>query len=170
MSSSSYSYRFSRNIGIAAVSQYTITEGITYPYSGGTSSYSTSFGVSNASFQLSTTHLSAFTGLKLAVSDFSGTLPLGEYWFAFNHSTTVTTQQTAAISAARLLFSHAGISATNASIASAFGASARARDHQFPFVGTFTVAGGTDISRVDQSIVLWAASGFIPHVQLGRLV
>lgn len=170
MSSSSYGFSYSRNVGIGAqTTQYTITEGMTYPVSGGTSTYSTTYGVSNASLNISTTHLSAFTGLKNAISDFTGTVSKGEYWVAYNISSAQTTQHTAAMSGARILMSYGAQSRTNGSVGSQFGASNNASWGILPGVGTWTCAGGTDVSRIAINSIGWLVSQANAGIWLGKI-
>lgn len=170
VNSSSYGLTWSVRVGLGAqTTQYTQTWGATYPVSGGTSTYSTSFGVSNASLNFSTTHLTAFTGAKLALSDFATSLSAGQYWVAYGHSTTQTTQHTANVSAVRMLLSYGGLNLFNSTVAPM--GVATAQSHMlYPFNGSFTVAGGTNISRVAQSQFTVFASNIMMYARMGRFI
>lgn len=142
--------------------------GITYPIATGTSSFSSSYATSNLStFALSTGNYTRLTGYKFLDIPFAGSLPPGDYWFAFNASTTQTTQGTAGLSAMRLLFSTIGLSQGNNTYAN-FGAVNNASVQAHLGVGSFTTVGGATTASFGFSNVSSSASHVVPYFSLSR--
>jgi hypothetical protein len=149
-------------------SNYTMQHGMTYPISGGTSTYSTSYGVSNASILISSTHMTVFAGAFMGLSDWAGTLGKGEYWIAYNQSTSAQTTVTNA-SGAGISLSYGGNIAFNASVRSQMGQVSNAASHGlWLFNGSASVGGGTAISSISMGQISQFASNVMAHVRLGR--
>ena len=162
----------SLQIGLGAqTTQYTISQGLTYPIAGGTSTYSTTYGVSNASLNISTTHLTAFNGVFMGLSSFGNTLPAGQYWVAFNQSIATTTQHTANMTNAGISISYGGAAIANATVRSQMGIASNVVSHGlYPFNGSATLAGGTAVSSVSMGQITQFASNVMIHARLGRFV
>jgi len=163
------SYSVQHTAGVNG-SNYTMQHGMTYPISGGTSTYSTSYGVSNASIQISSTHMTVFAGAFMGLSDWAGTLGKGEYWIAYNQSTSAQTTVTNA-SGAGISLSYGGNIAFNASVRSQMGRVSNAASHGlWLFNGSASVGGGTAISSISMGQISQLASNVMAHVRLGRFL
>ncbi len=117
--------------GGANGSNYTITLQKTYPVTGGTSSYTTSYAVSSASIVISSNSNTLFTGPRFLDVPFAASLSPGAWWLGVGASTS-SLSQTSHISfagAAGLPISLAGLSQTNVSVG-LLGAATSASDHQ----------------------------------------
>lgn len=77
-------------------SQYSVSVSITYPTTGNTSSFSTSYAVSQTHFGLSTGSLTDFTAGRYLDIRFANSLPQSNLWLAFGQSWSTATQVSAA--------------------------------------------------------------------------
>jgi len=158
------SIRLSRN----TTNNISVTHALTFPNSAGTSSLSFSYAATNSSDQFSTTHMTALSGMKLWDSQFSTLLPGGLYWVAYGVSTTQTTQQTANLSAARLLHSHIAMSQPNNTLGQ-FGVANAASNQWQMGIGSFSTAGGGTTSAFPISAISSSSSHNVPFIQLQRI-
>lgn len=148
-------------------SQYTVTMNITYPVTGGTSSYSTSYATSQTRFDFSSNSITLFSGSRFFDVPFSATLTEGQYWMAIGMSTNTSTQGVAAMSNAGFVLSQFYHGANGVSAVAAVGEPSNVTLHfQRPGQGTFTVAGGGTTSAFP--IVTNSLSAFpaVPYFQL----
>jgi hypothetical protein len=155
------SIRLSRN----TTNNISVTHGFTYPVSNGTSSQSFSYAATNSSDQFSTTHLTAFTGIRFLDTQISTTLQDKIFWMAYGVSTTQTTQQTANLSAARLQYSNHGMSLPNVTY-NLFGIAANASVQARPGLGSFSTAGGGTTASIPLSAISSSSSHIVPVLQL----
>ena len=94
----------------AQSSQNTVHFNITYPREGGTSSYTTSYGQSSASYVLQSGSMTLFTGPRWLDIPFATSLAAGNYWLALGRSTTTSTQNTIANASTALFLGSVGFS------------------------------------------------------------
>lgn len=168
MFSTSASVRMSINIQRNSTNNISVTHGLTFPNSGGTSSLSFSYAATNSSDQVSTTHMTVLSGLKMWDTQFSTFLDRKMYWLAYGMSTTQTTQGTANLSAARLLHSQIVITQPNNTIG-AFGVANAASNQWVPGHGSFSTAGGGTTSAFPISAVSSSSSHGLPYIQIQRI-
>jgi len=163
-SSSSVSFRYSINVSQNTTNNISVTHGLTYPVSNGTSSLSFSYAATNSTMQVSTTHMTALSGMKLWDTQFAASVPTGRLFMAYGQSTTQTTQGTAALSACRILHSQIGMSQPNNTLG--FFGSANNASIQFQQgIGSFSVAGGGTSASLNLSQVSSSASHVVPYIQ-----
>lgn len=117
LTSSSASWLFQNQIGAGAQgSRYTVTQNVTYPISGTTSNYTTSYPQSSANIQISSASLTLFTGPRFIDIPFGVSLPANNYWIAFGMSTNSATQAgNAALGGASAGFSLIAVTQNNIS-------------------------------------------------------
>lgn len=118
LTSSQATWVFQNQIGAGAQgSRYTVTQNVTYPVSGTTSNYTTSYPQSSANVQLSSASLTLFTGLRWLDIPLGFSLSAGNYWLALGRSTNSATQAgNAALGGASAGFSYVGVSQNNVTI------------------------------------------------------
>lgn len=68
-------------------SQYTVSYNVTYPTLGGSGAYTTSYGVSSASYKFQSESMTLFTGPRFFDIPCAVSLSPGNYWVAFGRST-----------------------------------------------------------------------------------
>ena len=121
-------------------SQYTITLSKTYPVTGGTSSYTTSYAVSSGSIVISSNSNTLFTGARFLDIPWATSMTPGNYWLGIGASTS-SASNSSHISFAgtnALALSLAGISQSNVSVG-ILGAATSASDNQMiPGLGVWT--------------------------------
>lgn len=137
-----HSIRLSRN----TTNNISVTHGITFPSGVGTESTSFSYAATNSSDQFSTTGLSALTGIKNWATSFASSLSRNQYYWMEGYSSNQTTQQTAALSNARLRLSHIYVTQPAIVVAPfATAPNAALFPHNFG-PGSFSTAGGATTS------------------------
>lgn len=98
-------------------SRYTVTQNVTYPVSGTTSNYTTSYPQSSANIQISSASMTLFTGPRWLDIPMPISLSGSNYWLALGRSTNSATQAgNAALGGASAGFSYIGVSQNNLSI------------------------------------------------------
>jgi hypothetical protein len=163
-SSSSVSFRFSINVSQNTTNNISVTHGLTYPVSNGTSSLSFSYAATNSTMQVSTTHMTALSGMKMWDTKFAASRQAGLMFMAYGVSTTQTTQGTANLSAARIVHSHIGMSQPNNTIG-LFGIANSASNQWQQGLGSYSNAGATTAS-IALSQISSSASHVAPYVQM----
>lgn len=95
--SASILYQVRYEIGAASNNQ-TCSHNITYPSEGAANNnFATNYNVNGASINISTTHLTSFSGIKWVDIPFVTSLSAGAYWMAVNRNNTTATTGGAAI-------------------------------------------------------------------------
>lgn len=168
MISTSVGLTYSINVSQNTTTNFSVSHGITYPMSSGTASTSFSFAASNASVQISTTHMTRMSGMKFWDTQFATTLGEGPYWMVYGISTAQTTQQTAILSGNRLLHSHWGVTQPNVTMAE-FGAPTNASIQMMHGLGSFTTNAIATTSGFDISKVSSRASHVMPLITFARI-
>jgi len=166
--STSVGLTYSINVSQNTTTNFSVSHGITYPMSTGTATASFSYAATNASVQISTTHMTALSGIKFWDTQFATTLGEGPYWLVYGISTAQTTQQTAILSGNRLVHSHWGVTQPNNTFAE-FGNANNASIQMMPGLGSFTTnaigtTSGFHISKVSSS-----ASHVMPLITFARI-
>jgi hypothetical protein len=121
-------------------SQYTVTLQKTYPVTGGTSSYTTSYAVSSASIVVSSNSNTLFTGPRYLDLPFAVSLPYGNFWLGIGASTSSASNSSniSFAGTAGLPISLTAVSQSNVSLG-LLGAATSASDHQLvPGLGVWT--------------------------------
>lgn len=118
LTSGSATWLFQNQIGAGAQgSRYTVTQNVTYPISGTTSNYTTSYPQSSANVQISSASMTLFTGPRWLDIPLAISLSASNYWLALGRSTQSATQAgNAALGGASAGLSYIGISQNNISI------------------------------------------------------
>ena len=118
LTSGSATWLFQNQIGAGAQgSRYTVTQNVTYPISGTTSNYTTSYPQSSANVQISSASMTLFTGPRWLDIPLAVSLSASNYWLALGRSTQSATQAgNAALGGASAGLSYIGISQNNISI------------------------------------------------------
>lgn len=166
--STSGSVRYSINCAQNSTNNISVTHGITFPMSTGTSSLSFSYAATNSTMQVSTTHMTALSGMKLWDTAFASTLPEGMVWLAYGISTAQTTQGTANLSAGRLLHSHVGVSQPNNTFGE-FGAANNASVQLMYGLGSFSTNAIATTASLGLSNISSSASHVLPLITLMRI-
>lgn len=120
------------NVGAGAQSsRYTVSIEKSYPVSGTTSSYTSSYAVSSASIVISSNSNTLFTGPQFLDVRFGVSLNPGNYWFGIGMSANTATQSAniSFATSAAMAISLAGVSNSNVSVG-LLGAATSASDHQ----------------------------------------
>jgi hypothetical protein len=166
--STSHSSRMSINVGQNANgSQWTVTHAFTFPAAGGTTSSSTSYATTLSNVNVSTTHLTAISGMKLAAFPFATTLEPNQYWIAHGVSTAATTDGNASLSNMRVTVSHWAMSQLN-NTWGAFGSANNASIQALYGIGSYTTNGVTTAS-IGFSQISSTASHPVPYLTLARI-
>ncbi len=141
-------------------SQYTVTQNISFPQRGfTTNTFSTSFALTNASFQLSTGSISNFNGIRYIDIPFATTLSAGQYWLAMGMSSTTSTQGTAALISNRLLISFMGQPGAGGAVTYGnLGSTTNVSNLPAWGMGQYSNAGGATTASIALSQVSAAAS------------
>lgn len=163
-SSASVGFTMSINVSQNTTNNISVSHGITYEMSTGSSSASFSYAATNSTMQVSTTHMTGLSGIKMWDTRFAASMGAGRYWVAYGMSTSQTTQGTAVLSAARMLHSHLGISQPNNTIGF-FGAANSASVHWQEGIGSYSNAGVTTAS-IALSQISSSASHVAPYIQM----
>jgi hypothetical protein len=150
-----------------ATNNQTISWRVTYPFIGGTSSMSTTFAVTNSSFQLSSGSLSNFAGFRHLDIPFNTSLGPGAYWLVLGMSSTTSTQGTAGLTGCRILFSTAGQTQLNQAIG-LLGSATASSVQLGPGHGSFSTVGGGTTSALGFSNISSTASHIILPFRLVR--
>jgi hypothetical protein len=159
---------FSINCAQNATNNISVTHGITYPMSSGTSSQSFSYAATNSTMQVSTTHLTALTGMKLYDMTWGTLVTEGQYWIAHGISSTQTTQGTANLSGARLVHSHWGMSQPNNAFGQ-FGVANNASIQLVSGIGSFSTNAIATTASLGFSNISSSASHVVPYIQFMRV-
>lgn len=167
--STSHSSRQSINVQAAGVgSNWTVTHAYTFPATNGSTSFSTSYATTLTNVNISTTHLTALTGMKLAGFQFASTLDPAMYWMAYGFSTADTTNGNASLSNMRVTHSLWGFSQPNNSFAE-FGSGTASSIMPNYGLGSFTTAGGGTTASLGFSNISSSASHVVPYLTMGRI-
>jgi hypothetical protein len=159
-----FSWKLSRN----TTNNISVSYGMTYPMSTGTSSFSGSYAATNSSNQHSTTQFTNITGLRFMDFPFSTTLTANQYWLAYGVSTAQTTQVTANLSAARAQNWLAGITQANNAV-NFFDAATNSSVAYQLALGSFTTNAIATTASLPMSAVSSNASHPIPFIQFLRV-
>lgn len=165
--STSAGFTFSIRCSQNTTNNISVSHGMSYPVSNGTSSQSFSFAATNSTMQVSTTHLTALSGMKLWDTQILTSLSPGQYFAAYGVSTTQTTQGTAALSAARMAHSHIGMTLANNTLGQ-FGVANNASVMWISGIGSYSKAGGGTTGSLNFSNVSSSASHVVPFIQMLR--
>jgi hypothetical protein len=164
--STSASLVSSVNMNVSSGS-YSVSQGITFPVSNGTSSFSASFSVSSStSYSISTNGLSAFTGFKFFDMPFGTSLSAGNYMFLYGYSSTSSVSG-ANLSGARMSNTPLGVSQVNGTVAG-FGVANASSIQMQSVVGSFSTVGGATTNSIPISAISSAASHVIKYLTLQR--
>ena len=91
--------------------QQTVSHAFTYPSEGtGSSTFATNYSPAAASFNFSTTHLTAFTGFRFLDLPFATSLAAGNYWIAIQRASATAQTGATALSLLTNNFSYVGMS------------------------------------------------------------
>jgi len=150
-------------------SRYTVTQNVSYPISGTTSNYTTSYPQSSANVQISSASLTLFTGARWLDIPMGVSLSAGNYWLALGQSTNSATQAgNAALGGASAGFSFIGVSQNNLSIGFP-GAVTNSSIQLQPGLGSWsTNAAVMSSSSLQLASISAMASGPKPYFQLIR--
>lgn len=97
------------SIGAASNNQ-TVFHNITMPVEGGTTNLSTNYNLASANQNISTTHLTAYTGYRFLDLNLQTLLPAGQYWMGLQRSSVSNTTGVNTITGAVMGQSYIGVS------------------------------------------------------------
>jgi hypothetical protein len=122
---------------------YSLGTTISYPFEGGTSSYTTGYTNSSATLNFSSNSYTNFTGVRYLDIPFNNSLAPGQYWMAYGQSTSVATQVAAAsmLTGARMTFNNYVITQPSLTYLRMGNISAT-NNYGYLLAGSFTTAGG----------------------------
>ena len=140
-------------------SVWSMTQNITYPVTGGTSSYTTSFSTSQTRFDFSSNSLTLFTGSRFLDFPFATSLSAGNYWVAIGRSSSAATQAVNAITNCIVRGLPAAFSFGGVTFGS-MGVNTNSSIGLNPFNGSFSIAAGATTNSLAQSQI-----SFINHVE-----
>lgn len=166
--STSVGLTFSIQCSQNTTNNISVTHGLTYPVSNGTNSVSFSYAATNSTMQVSTSHMTALSGMKIWEQQWATQITMGRYWMAHGISTNQTTQQTAILSGARLVHSHWGVSAPNNTFGF-FGSANNASVMFLSGVGSFSTTAIATTASLGFSNVSSSASHVIPYILFVRV-
>jgi hypothetical protein len=164
--SAGLTHQISVQVGTAGT-QYSVTHALTYPFNtaGGTSSFSASYAASTSNLALSTTQLTAFTGMKHFEIAMSSSLPANAYWIMYGVSSATSTAGIAGLSAAVLIHSNWAMSQPN-NTWGFFGQANNASVQALTGVGSFSTAGGGTVSAFGFSNISSQSSHLVPYIYM----
>lgn len=167
VASGSVGATFMNSISVTgAGTQYSVTQGHTFPVEGGTSSLTTQYSISNTNYSLTTNQIATnFSSLRFIDIPFANSLSAGPYWLIFGMSTSSATNSTAwtGLTAANVRYSnHYGASQANL----AFGVMGSTNLSSLGLgAGSFSTAGGGTTNSLPISAISSNASNVRPYFQ-----
>jgi hypothetical protein len=153
----------------ATGSRYTITANITYPITGGTSSFSTTEGVSTSQFSFDSALYSNFTGQHYLDIPFANSLSPGPYWVAYGNSNTSSSQAAGNMTQTALTASLQWYAGSNAVIIP-LGVAANTTHGQYLGVGQFSTNAIGTTASLDLTNISRIANQPLPSFELIRQV
>jgi hypothetical protein len=165
--SAGFSQQWSLSITGAAGTDYSYTQQITYPLTGGTSSFSTSSAVTSAAVSVS--NASNFAGLAYLDIPFATSLAPGAYWLGFGISSANTTAGSSFLGNAVISFSNWAVTQPNVAIAP-MGAATNSSVQLALGLGSFTTNAIGTTASLDLSNISSSASQPIIPFQMIRQV
>ena len=166
ISSTEIQQSMSLRVGMnSAGSQYTVTHGATMRDSAGVeTNWATNYPVSSGTINISTTHLTARTGLKIRAISFPGSLAPDNYWMAIGVSSTTSTQGIAALTQGRSQHSYICQSHIN----NAFGFEGSVNNASIQFksgIGSLSTSGAANtLASINFSNISSLASNIVPYI------
>lgn len=157
------------SISVSGVgTDYSVTQNVTYPITGGTSNLSTSYASTFASVNINTANLSNFNGLVYLDIPFANSIYPGVYWLGYGISSTVSTNVSSFLANAMLTFSNWAVSQVNTAIGH-MGAGTNSSVEFAVGLGSFsTNAIGTTASLDLSNISSSASNPVIPFQMIRR--
>jgi len=151
-------------------SQWSVTHGFSWAgTSTGQVTSSTSYATTLTNINISTTHLTAYTGAKMMGVPWNTKFEVERHWFAFGVSTTQATQGSASFSnAGRINTSGYGLSQINLTWGE-FGEANNASIQAVSGVGSFTTNAIATTASLGFSNISSSASHMIPYITFGRI-
>lgn len=150
-------------------SQYSVSLGLTWPQNGtgtnATNTFSSSYAVSTSNFAISTTGLTAFSGMKHFEINMQSSMPANFYWVNMGVSSSVSTQGIAGLSSPLVIHSHIAMSQINNTFGM-FGQANNASIQAISGVGSFTTAGGGTVAGFGFSNISSSASHNVPYIYM----
>lgn len=167
MGSTSHSIAWSAGHTFTAGSSQTFNMGYTYYEGTDSKTLSASYTTVSSQIVMNTTAVTVLTGVKMAIMPGCiASLSPGNYWLAVNTSTTFTTGG-GNMSAVRIVHSHYGITALNATVAP-MGVANSSSYMMYRGIGSATTAGGGSMSAIPFPNISSSASHVIPLLSLGN--
>lgn len=145
---------------------HSVTNNITYPVSDGTQTFSASYSTSVTNFQLNSSVITAFTGMKHLEMPFAGSLPPNIYWMMLGVSAQTSTSVNAVFTRANIVHSNWGLTQPN-NTWGYFGQAVSNTVQAIDGVGVFSTAGGGTVSELGFSNISSTASHVVPYFYLG---
>lgn len=150
-------------------SQWTVSHGFTFPASNtAQATFSTSYATTLSNVNVSTTHLTAFSGIKKLAFPWAATLTDGQYWLAYGMNTAHTTNGNASLSNMRVTASNLALTQVNLTFGEFGNANAASVQGQFGLGSYSNVAVGTTAS-IGLSEISSSASHAVPYLSFGRI-
>ena len=165
VASTSASLVSSINVNISSTS-YSVSQGITYPVSNGTSTFSASYSAVSTSYTVSTSALTALTGVKFFDIPFGTSLSAGNYVFLYGVNNSFSTSGSN-MTAAQIVNQPLGFpQVTN--VVGRFGVANASSIQMQSVVGSFSTVGGATTASIPLSAVSSMASHNYRYLTLQR--
>jgi hypothetical protein len=137
----------------AASNNQTVFHNITMPVEGGTTNLSTNYNLASANQNISTTHLTAYTGYRFLDMNMNALLPAGAYWMGIQRSSVSNTTGVNTITGATMGQSYIAVSqiSQNVNLMGATGGSSQGLQLGLGYWSTNTV--GRTTNSIGQSLL-----------------
>jgi hypothetical protein len=165
VASTSASLVSSINVNISSTS-YSVSQGITYPVSNGTSTFSVSYSTVSTSYIVSTNTLTALTGVKFFDIPFGTSLSAGNYVFLYGVNNSFSTSGSN-LTGAQIVNQPLGLPQANNAVGR-FGVANNSSVQMQSVVGSFSTVGGATTDSIPLSAVSSMASHIYRYLTLQR--
>jgi hypothetical protein len=173
VASGSAGFTFRNSISVAANgTQYSVTQGMTMPVEGGTTTHSTQYSISNTNYSIVSTGIpiSNYSGTRFIDIPFANSLPAGAYWLVIGQSTSLSSNSTGFSNASAAIVRCNGTWAVATQLNSNWGVMGSTNQTSGGLVaaGSFSTAGGGTTSAFPISAISSLASHPQVYFQLLR--
>jgi hypothetical protein len=173
VASGSAGFTFRNSISVAVNgTQYSVTQGVTMPVEGGTTTLTTQYSISNTNLSFTTNQIATnFSGSRFIDIPFANSLPAGEYWLIVGQSTNTSANSTGVSNATNCNVRYAGTVGVDTQLNNAIGVMGSTNLTSVGALmgaGSFSTAGGGTTSGLPMSAISSSASHPQIYFQLIR--
>lgn len=150
-----------------AGTQYSVTQGFSYPVEGVATSLTTQYSISNTNYSLASASFSDFSSVRFIDIPFANSLAAGAYWLVFGMSSSLSTNSAGAWSNAYGgRYSNHYVMSAHTLAALVMGSTNNALNGFG--AGSFSTAGGGTTNSIPVSAISSFASNVVPYFQMLR--